>query len=265
MILGPGQELRLVLAAANDTADSTWVASWFRNAPASSPVNAPQPMEKGTTNGTTPVTVIAAPSSGQTAHLTEFSLVNTDTAPITVELQLYESSTPYTFSTWTLSVGDVLKCDKNNRWYLTDSSGREKVAGVKGDPGSGEAVYSAENKDAGTITRGMACAVHSSGTGVVKASAADATKPAVGLAQTTTATTIAVPVQTSGLFVLSNWTAVTGATTLSAHALYFLDPSTPGMLTTTRPTSSGQVVQPVGVAVGSETLDLFFDEPYLLS
>jgi len=135
MILGPGQELRLVLAAANDTADSTWVASWFRNAPASSPVNAPQPMEKGTTNGTTPVTVIAAPSSGQTAHLTEFSLVNTDTAPITVELQLYESSTPYTFSTWTLAEGDVLKCDKNNRWYLTDENGREKVAGIKGDTG----------------------------------------------------------------------------------------------------------------------------------
>lgn len=130
--------------------------------------------------------------------------------------------------------------------------------------GDGGNSYSAENKEGAEIAAGMACAVHSSGVGVVKASAADNTKIAVGLIKTTTADTFAGDVQTEGLFTLTDWTAVIGAATLAAKATYFLSPTTPGMLTATPPTTTGQVVQIVGTAVSADTLDLTMETPILL-
>ncbi len=127
------------------------------------------------------------------------------------------------------------------------------------------ASYNAENKDASSVSQGMAVATHSSGTGVVLACAVDNTLPAVGLSQADTAPTFSTPVQVNGLMTLADWTAVTGTVTLSALAIYFLSPSTPGKLTTVRPVASGQVIQVVGKAVSSDTLELLFDEPYLLS
>lgn len=131
--------------------------------------------------------------------------------------------------------------------------------------GSGSLLkYSAENKDAGTIPAGGVCAVHSSGTGVIKACAADDTKSAVGLMQSSTASTVSGTIQTEGLFTLADWTAVIGAATLTALTPYFVDPATPGMLTATPPTTTGQVNQYVGWAVSTTTLDLQIDSPILL-
>jgi len=124
--------------------------------------------------------------------------------------------------------------------------------------------YSAENKEGSTIDAGMACAVHSSGTGVVKASAADNTKIAIGLMRATTADTVSGNVQIEGLFTLSDWTSVIGASTLAAKTTYFLDPLTAGKLTATVPTTTGQTVQIVGTAVSTTTLDLDVGVPILL-
>lgn len=124
--------------------------------------------------------------------------------------------------------------------------------------------YSAENKEGFTILAGMACAVHSSGTGIIKASSADNTKIAIGLIRADTANTFSGLVQKSGLFTLSDWTSVIGASTLAAKTTYFLDPSTPGKLTATVPTTTGQTVQIVGTAVSTTTLDLDVGVPILL-
>jgi hypothetical protein len=124
--------------------------------------------------------------------------------------------------------------------------------------------FSAQNKDSATIPKGGAAASHSSGTGVVRALAADESKVAVGLAQTAIAATFAGLVQAAGLFTLADWSLVPGTVTLSAKGLYFLDPVNPGMLTLAVPTTVGQVCQLVGEAVASDTMNLLMAEPILL-
>ncbi len=124
--------------------------------------------------------------------------------------------------------------------------------------------YSAENKGGTTILDGMAAAVHTSGVGVVKASAADNSKPAVGLAVLFINPAASGGIQTEGVFELANWTDVIGAASLTAKAIYYLDPATAGMLTATAPTTTGQVVQVVGRAVSTTKLDIEIGDPILL-
>lgn len=129
---------------------------------------------------------------------------------------------------------------------------------------SGTASFEAENKDVAVASQGMAVAMHSSGVGVVKASAADNSKHAVGLAAVAIAVGVAGAVLTEGLLSLPDWTAVTGSAALVAKATYFLDPSTPGRLTSTAPSAAGQVVQIVGREVAPDTLEIEIEPPILL-
>jgi hypothetical protein len=62
----------------------------------------------------------------------------------------------------------------------------------------------------------------------------------------------------------TDWTAVTGVSGLIANSPYFLDPTTAGMLTTTAPTGSGELVVQVGVAVAANSLCVFIQPPILL-
>ena len=71
-------------------------------------------------NGATPVTVVAAPASGTTRHLSSFSLTNTDTGAITLSL-VFDSQTLITF---VLSIGDVLQYSKaQDQFTVTGSTG----------------------------------------------------------------------------------------------------------------------------------------------
>jgi hypothetical protein len=71
-------------------------------------------------NGATPVTVVAAPASGTTRHLTSFSLTNTDTGNITLSLT-FDTNAPITFA---MSVGDVLQYSKaQDQFTVTSSTG----------------------------------------------------------------------------------------------------------------------------------------------
>lgn len=115
--------------------------------------------------------------------------------------------------------------------------------------------FTAENKSGLTLTKGMAIANHSSGTGIVKANATDTTLQCVGLALETMLSAVSGNVQTEGLIELSDWSTVIGAVALSAKTKYFLS-TTSGMLTSTPPTGAGQIVQVVGVAVNPTTLDI---------
>lgn len=124
--------------------------------------------------------------------------------------------------------------------------------------------YTAQNKDAATAFGGMAVSVHPSGTGFRLACALDETRPCIGLAAQDIAPTFSGPVQTEGLIYRPDWTAATGGVSLTGGALYYLDPTTPGMLTTTVPVLAGEVVQLIGTAVDTQTLDLEIVEPILL-
>jgi hypothetical protein len=145
----------------------------------------------------------------------------------------------------------------------TGATGATGPQGPAGSGGAGAPTYSAENKDGVTIGLGAAVATHSSGTGVVRASAADSTRPCVGLATVGAAPTVAETVQTSGPLTVADWTAATGSATLT-RGPYYLDPATPGLLTATAPTAAGQVVQGIGYAVSPNILELDIQPPILL-
>jgi hypothetical protein len=61
----------------------------------------------------------------------------------------------------------------------------------------------------------------------------------------------------------SDWTPITGTATLTAGATYFLDTSA-GMLTTTPPSTVGQVVVKVGIAVSNTILEIEISQGILL-
>ncbi len=115
----------------------------------------------------------------------------------------------------------------------------------------GESVpmYSAENKEGSTISAGMVVSVHSpSGVGVVLNDATDSALPAAGFMLADTATGYSGNVQTEDIIELADWTAATGAVTLSAGP-YWSDPANPGMMTQTPPASGysqklGQAISP---------------------
>jgi hypothetical protein len=63
----------------------------------------------------------------------------------------------------------------------------------------------------------------------------------------------------------AQWDAVTGTTGgLAFNTPYYLDPANPGNLTATAPTTVGQLVTLVGVAVSTTDMDLALASPILL-
>lgn len=118
-----------------------------------------------------------------------------------------------------------------------------------------DCAYDAENKQGTTISAGMAVATHSSGTGIVLASAANNTKPCVGLVRADTLNAVSGTVQTDAILTMADWTDVTGSATLT-RGTYYLSPTTPGMLTQIAPSVVGEVIQVVGYAISPTELDL---------
>lgn len=116
--------------------------------------------------------------------------------------------------------------------------------------------HDAENKEGAAISTGMAVAVHSSGTGAVKADATAAGKPTVGVCSTGNADGQTVVVDTAGTLALADWSGVleSGAGALAGGSRYYVSASAPGKLTATAPTTSGQYVDPVGRAIDTTTL-----------
>ncbi len=136
--------------------------------------------------------------------------------------------------------------------------------GAQGPPGADGAgtLFDAENKSGATLAAGTAVAIHSSGTGTIKAIATAYGTLTVGLAAESTASAVSGDVQTSGPFTLANWTAITGTTELVARGRYYLSATTAGTLTTTAPSTG--IVQFVGVAISPTTLDIDPGEGILL-
>lgn len=84
---------------------------------------------------------------------------------------------------------------------------------------------------------------------------------------TTIATTAQGQIATDGPLVATTteWDAVTGQTGgLTPGALYFLDPATAGKLTTSAPSTTGQLIVPVGQATSTTELEISIELPILL-
>lgn len=83
-----------------------------------------------------------------------------------------------------------------------------------------------------------------------KADATDSSKPADGIvlaAVTIGATATVIPIK--GI--------ITGMSGLTADTVYYLDASTPGAMTATAPSTSGNSIQPVGYAISTTSFLLF--------
>ena len=127
----------------------------------------------------------------------------------------------------------------------------------------GVGYFAAENKDIVTILRGQWVAIHPSGSGVVLANATNDQRPAVGMMSQDTSVGATQNVVTDQVFTLSDWSNVTGATTLRGGANYFLDTRS-GYMTITAAEILGQVAQRLGRAISSTQFDIEVGEAVLL-
>lgn len=121
-------------------------------------------------------------------------------------------------------------------------------------------VAQATNNEAGAVVIGTAVYVDAAGT--VKKAQANAllTSRILGLVQDITIAASAVGnIQTDGVFVATTgqWDAVAGTTGgLTPGVHYFLDPTTAGLITATAPTTTGEVVVNLGLALSTTELDI---------
>lgn len=112
--------------------------------------------------------------------------------------------------------------------------------------------------------------VYASAAGTVKRAQANAksTSGVIGLGyDASTAAAASGNIQCSGTVTATTtqWDAVAGTTGgLTFSTLYFLDPSTPGKITATPPTTTGQCNVLVGRAISATELDLQITPPILL-
>jgi hypothetical protein len=157
--------------------------------------------------------------------------------------------------------GDIAKFRMSAGYIVELQAAYQALA--QGGGGAEALVFTAQNVDSATLAAGAPLAINSNGIGVVRANATTNAKPAVGLAQASTAPAATATVITSGLVLLSDWTAVTGTQSLAPRGVYYLG-TTAGTLTTTPPSGTGQVVQQVGIAATPGTLDVAIAPPILL-
>lgn len=152
-------------------------------------------------------------------------------------------------------------------FYIDDAGHACQISsgGVVNGGGGGSTVekFTAENKDVATIKAGQPVAIHSSGTGVVRANATTSGKECVGLAMADIAVAVSGDIQTDGQLTLADWTDATGAATLAARATYYLD-TTAGKLATASPGTVGNISQSCGSEVTTTTLDIRLRYPILL-
>ena len=85
----------------------------------------------------------------------------------------------------------------------------------------------------------------------------------VGLITQAASANAATIVQTDGSVVLADWTAVIGGSSLAPGSVYFLS-TTDGQMSTTPPTSDGDVVVTMGIAVTTTKFDIEVNEVAVL-
>ncbi|WP_295446254.1 hypothetical protein [uncultured Thiodictyon sp.] len=145
---------------------------------------------------------------------------------------------------------------------LVDGIVRRLAAGDDVSGATPSPVFTLSNANAGAITIGQA--VYSSATGAVDLAKADSigTSQVLGLVgQATIGIGGSGTVQYGGVLSSANWTAVMGATTLTAGAVYYLDASTAGKLTANPPDATGKYVVKVGTALSTTELHIEIDSP----
>ncbi len=133
---------------------------------------------------------------------------------------------------------------------------------------SGATNQSFVNDNAGSIVIGAPVYVKSNGNVDLAEANATATTLVVGLVHDTSiATTVSGLVTVEGVVTATTaqWDAVTGQVGgLTAGSVYYLDPATAGMLTVTAPSTTGQYVATVGLAMSATKMKITIQPTILL-
>jgi hypothetical protein len=128
IVLSSLTSLEIILAAAMATVNSPITSYYAENITATGDYSAGNNI--ATTNGTTAVAVVAAPGAGITRHVKYFTLVNTDTAPITPIVRLNFSGGFFPMFKCILAVGDQLQYTDTEGIRVFDSNGNVKTLGL---------------------------------------------------------------------------------------------------------------------------------------
>jgi hypothetical protein len=129
-------------------------------------------------------------------------------------------------------------------------------------------VVAKQNDNLGSIVIGQPVYTKSNGNVDLAQADAGATVEVLGLVRDSSiAAAASGAIQTDGVLsaTTGQWDTVTGETGgLTAGAVYYLDPSTPGTLTQTAPTTVGQFVVRVGRAISTTEMEISVSQPILL-
>jgi hypothetical protein len=125
LLTGVNESLQVVLGAAATTTQFTCAASYADQGGAAG--------DNATlTNGTTAVTLVAAPAAGVSRVVSGLSIYNGDTAAKVVTVTRKVSSTSYTLCKVTLAVGYHLFYDNATGWKVIDDNGAIAQSGGGG-------------------------------------------------------------------------------------------------------------------------------------
>lgn len=113
-------------------------------------------------------------------------------------------------------------------------------------------------------SKGMAVYVDGANTVDLAQADAEATALVIGLAAEAVSAGGVGTYLTEGQVEQSDWTAVTGSATLVTGATYYLSTSVAGGLTTTPPSTDGDIVVRVGTALSTTEMDIEIAQPVLL-
>ena len=115
-----------------------------------------------------------------------------------------------------------------------------------------------------TTLQGMVVYVPSDGHAELAQSDAVSTSGAIGLAEFDVTATNTGTYLTEGQISRNDWTSITGATSLTPGAVYFLSTSLAGGMSTTPPSTVGETIVRIGRAASLTVLDIEISQPVLL-
>jgi len=147
---------------------------------------------------------------------------------------------------------------------ITNGQIEQLQAGDRLDLGN---TFTKNNANAGTITIGQPVYITSTDVDLAQANAQSTIRVAGLVYDTSVLTATPATVLVDGILTATTtqWDAVTGQSGgLTPGANYFLDPSTPGKLTLTAPTTVGQFVVRVGYAISSTEFEIEIGQPIKL-
>jgi len=133
---------------------------------------------------------------------------------------------------------------------------------------SGPASVAMTNNNASPIVIGNAVYCDGAGTVDLAQSDASGTVEVLGLVSDVSIGAAASgTIQTDGVLsaTTGQWDVIAGTTGgLAAGTVYYLDPDTPGYITSTAPTSGGEYVVRIGQAISTTELEISIEQPILL-